>query len=236
MRACLGMRTAIAPSSIAPYSVSRLTEPPSPSAPPLALHRASPQARSSGCRARPRTAPSSPADGADSHRVRGLVDPGSDLHTSRPAGGRGSGESRRGPCPSRPARSGRGEVSPCCGSGRVPWSRARIAARPPAWRHRRECGRSFLARPGNHVPPSPSSARRRQGRRHDAGSLDPEKAGVAVASRRRTRRRCGRACLPESPEPGRRPPMALHRGRALEASLSLSHHGRFVAFAGRAGR
>jgi hypothetical protein len=33
-----------------------------------------------------------------------------------------------------------------------------------------------------------------------------------------------------------RPPMALHRGRPLEASLSLSHHGRFVAFAGRAGR
>jgi hypothetical protein len=28
-----------------------------------------------------------------------------------------------------------------------------------------------------------------------------------------------------------RPPMALHRGRPLEAGLSLSHHGRFVAFA-----
>lgn len=41
-----------------------------------------------------------------------LVDPGSELHTNRPAGGRGSGESRRGPCPSTPARCGRGEVSP----------------------------------------------------------------------------------------------------------------------------
>jgi len=45
-------------------------------------------------RARPRAAPSSRADGADRHRVRQLVDPTRDLHTSRPAGGRASGESR----------------------------------------------------------------------------------------------------------------------------------------------
>ena len=29
----------------------------------------------------------------------------------------------------------------------------------------------------------------------------------------------------------RRPPVALHRGRPLVTDLSLSHHGRFVAFA-----
>ena len=29
----------------------------------------------------------------------------------------------------------------------------------------------------------------------------------------------------------RRPPVALHRGRPLEVDVSLSHHGRFVAFA-----
>jgi hypothetical protein len=29
----------------------------------------------------------------------------------------------------------------------------------------------------------------------------------------------------------RRPPVALHRGRPLELGLSLSHHGRFLAFA-----
>ena len=48
-----------------------------------------------------------------------LVDPTADLHTSRPAGGRASGENRRGPCPSRPAPGGREEVSTAGGSGRV---------------------------------------------------------------------------------------------------------------------
>ncbi len=42
----------------------------------------------------PRKARSFQADGADRHRVRGLVDPTRDLHTSRHAGGRASGESR----------------------------------------------------------------------------------------------------------------------------------------------
>lgn len=32
-----------------------------------------------------------------------------------------------------------------------------------------------------------------------------------------------------------RPPVVLHRGRALDATVSLSHHGRFVAFACRVG-
>jgi len=36
-----------------------------------------------------------------------LVDPATDLHTSRPTGGRASGENGRGGCPSRPAVSGR---------------------------------------------------------------------------------------------------------------------------------
>ena len=39
------------------------------------------------------------------------VDPTGDLHTSRPAGGRAPGESRRGACPSRPACGGREQVS-----------------------------------------------------------------------------------------------------------------------------
>jgi phosphopantetheine--protein transferase-like protein len=33
-----------------------------------------------------------------------------------------------------------------------------------------------------------------------------------------------------------RPPVVLHRGRPLDATLSLSHHGRLVAFACRVGR
>jgi len=57
-----------------------------------------------------------------------LVDPGSDLHTSRPAGGRGSGESRRGPCPSRPAWGGRGGVSTTGGSGQVHMRGRRIVS------------------------------------------------------------------------------------------------------------
>ena len=39
-------------------------------------------------------ATSAAADDADRHRVRRFVDPTRDLHTSRPAGGRASGESR----------------------------------------------------------------------------------------------------------------------------------------------
>jgi hypothetical protein len=44
------------------------------------------------------------------------VDPTADLHTSRPAGGRASGESTKGGCPSRPAPGGREEVSTVGGS------------------------------------------------------------------------------------------------------------------------
>jgi len=48
-----------------------------------------------------------------------LVDPTADLHTSRPAGGRASGENGRGSVPSRPAPSGRVPVSTAGESGRV---------------------------------------------------------------------------------------------------------------------
>jgi hypothetical protein len=48
-----------------------------------------------------------------------LVDPTADLHTSRPAGRRASGENGRGCCPSRPAPGGRKAVSNPSGSERV---------------------------------------------------------------------------------------------------------------------
>jgi hypothetical protein len=60
---------------------------------PRVHHRPSPRRASRDCLARPRTARSFRADGADRHRPRGLVDPTRDLHTSRHVGGRASGES-----------------------------------------------------------------------------------------------------------------------------------------------
>ncbi len=52
-------------------------------------------------------------------RTPRLVDPTADLHTSRPAGGRASGENRRASVPSWPAPSGRETVSTAGGSARV---------------------------------------------------------------------------------------------------------------------
>jgi phosphopantetheinyl transferase (holo-ACP synthase) len=56
----------------------------------------------------------------------------------------------------------------------------------------------------------PSGAVRRLASTAIASALDLDPEGVRIA---------------------RRPPVALHRGRPLVTDLSLSHHGRFVAFA-----